>query len=256
VPALIASAWSIRLAAAHAWTFAACALATLVSMGAYFALSPRIEAAAAPEPLHAPPGGTPKILRTLVLLFAIDSLGSGFLNSALLAYWFFERYAMTEEQVALLFAAARLLNALSHVLAAWLSRRIGLVNTMVATHLPSSLLLMSAPLAPGAAGASALFLGREALVEMDVPTRQSYMMAIVPAHQRTLVSSVTNVTRLIGWAVGPVVAGALMQGVASAAPLVAGGSLKILYDLLLYRAFHRIRAPEERRGTINGGGRP
>jgi MFS family permease len=147
--------------------------------------------------------------------------------------------------VAALFAGARLLNAVSHVLAAWLARRIGLVNTMVLTHLPSSVFLMLAPLAPSAPGAAALFLAREALVEMDVPTRQSYMMAIVPPEQRTFISGVTNVTRLVGWAVGPMIAGVVMQGVGSATPLFIGGGLKICYDVLLYRQFHRLRAPEE-----------
>src|SRR5439155_1707414 len=177
MPIPLAGAWGVRVATAHAWAFAACGMAVFATTAAYAALSPRIEAAAVPEPPQVAMLATATVLRRLVLLFGLDSLGSGFLNSALLAYWFFERYAMSEAHVALLFAAARLLNALSHLLAAWLSRRIGLLNTMVATHLPSSLLLMSAPLAPTAAGASALFLAREALVEMDVPTRQSYMMA-------------------------------------------------------------------------------
>jgi len=253
LPILLAGAWGVRVAAAHAWAFAACGMAVFATTAAYAALSPRIEAAAVPEPPQVAMLATATVLRRLVLLFGLDSLGSGFLNSALLAYWFFERYAMSEAHVALLFAAARLLNALSHLLAAWLSRRIGLLNTMVATHLPSSLLLMSAPLAPTAAGASALFLAREALVEMDVPTRQSYMMAIVPPDRRTLVSGVTNVTRLIGWATGPLIAGLMMQGVASASPLIVGGSLKILYDVLLYRAFHAVKAPEEQvRGTDDG----
>jgi hypothetical protein len=245
LPVILAAAWGLRVAAAHAWTFAACGAVTLATAVAYACLSRNMEAAAVPQTASAGPVARTSVLRNLVLLFALDSLGSGFLNSALLAYWFFERYAISEARVALLFAAARLLNAGSHVLAAWLSRRIGLVNTMVATHLPSSILLMAAPFAPTAAGASALFLGREALVEMDVPTRQSYMMAIVPPAQRTLVSGVTNVTRLIGWAVGPIVAGLLMQGVASAAPLFVGGSLKIVYDLLLFAAFRARPAPED-----------
>jgi predicted MFS family arabinose efflux permease len=139
----------------------------------------------------------------LALLFGIDSLGGGFLSSALIAYWFFQRYGFSEPQLAVLFFAARTLNAASHVAAAWLARRIGLLNTMVLTHLPSSLLLMAAPAASSGALAAGLFLGRESLVEMDVPTRQSYVMAIVPPDRRTYASGVTNLTRTIGWAVGP-----------------------------------------------------
>ena len=126
-----------------------------------------------------------------------------------------------------------------------MARRIGLLNTMVLTHLPSSLLLMAAPAAPSGALAAALFLGRESLVEMDVPTRQSYVMAIVPPHRRTYASGVTNLTRTIGWAIGPPVAGVVMQNVGLAVPLFIGGGLKIAYDIVLYRSFRRLRPPEE-----------
>ena len=187
------------------------------------------------------------LITRLTLLFGLDSLGGGFLNTSLVAYWFFERFAMSEGRVALLFFAARVLNAASHVAAAWLAKRIGLVNTMVMTHLPSSLFVMLVPVAPSAAVASALFLVREALVEMDVPTRQSYLMAIVRPEERTLASGVTSVTRNLGWAAGPSLAGVLMQHVAMSAPLYVGSALKIAYDLILYRSFRNIRPPEEQR---------
>src|SRR5262249_36080908 len=128
---------------------------------------------------------TRSTIRKLTLLFGIDSIGGGFLNSALVAYWFFERYGVSEVQLAGRFFSARGLNVVWHLAAAWIARRIGLINTMVFTHLPSSLALMMAPAAPTAALASALFLVREALVEMDVPTRQSYVMAVVPPAART-----------------------------------------------------------------------
>ena len=188
---------------------------------------------------------THALITRLTLLFGLDSLGGGFLNTSLVAYWFFERFAMSEGRVALLFFAARTLNAASHVAAAWLAKRIGLVNTMVATHLPSSLFVMLVPVAPSAAVASALFLAREALVEMDVPTRQSYLMAIVRPEERTLASGVTSVTRNLGWAAGPSLAGVLMQHVAMSAPLYVGSALKIAYDLILYGSFRKIRPPEE-----------
>lgn len=246
IPVLLAATWGVSRAAGHGWTFMGCAVALAATAVAYAGLSAHVEVPGdSGQRVGHVDHRTRAIASKLVLLFGLDSLGSGFLNSALIAFWFFERYGLSEVHVAALFAAARLLNALSHVLAAWLARRLGLVNTMVLTHLPSSVFLMLAPLAPSAAGAAALFLAREALVEMDVPTRQSYMMAIVAPEQRTFVSGITNVTRLVGWAVGPMIAGMVMQSIASATPLFIGGSLKIAYDVLLYYQFRHLRAPEE-----------
>jgi predicted MFS family arabinose efflux permease len=138
-----------------------------------------------------------------------------------------------------------LLNAASHLGAAWLARRIGLVNTMVFTHLPSSLFLIAAAFAPSLKVAVVLFLCREALVEMDVPTRQSYVAAVVLPNERTFASGISNLARNIFWAAGSSVAGFLMQNVAFSAPLVLGGGAKISYDLLLYRAFRNLKPPEE-----------
>src|SRR5262249_40426117 len=185
------------------------------------------------------------VVRKLTLLFGIDSVGGGFLSSALIAYWFFERYGTSEVQLAGLFFAARTLNVLSHLAAAWIAQRIGLLKTMVFPPLPSSRLLMLAPAAPRAGLAAALFLAREALVEMDVPTRQSYVMAIVPPRARTYASGMTNLTRNAGWAVGPLVGGTVMEQVALGAPLIIGGTLKIAYDVVLYRSFRYRRPPEE-----------
>jgi len=186
-------------------------------------------------------------------LFGIDSVGGGFLSSALVAYWFLHRYGMTESAVAALFFGARVLNALSHVGAAWLAKRFGLLNTMVFTHLPSSLFLLAAPLSPTAPLAAALFLAREGLVEMDVPTRQSYVMAVVPPGDRTFASGLTNLTRTGGWAAGAAIAGTAMQQVALAAPLVIGGILKIAYDIALYRSFRHVRPPEEQQAQAASG---
>jgi len=232
---------------AHRITFAMCGGAMLLSIAAYLMLTPAVEAPAhaslTPAPIEA---GSKRVITRLALLFGLDSIGGGFLNSALISYWFFRQFGTSEANLALLFFAARVLNALSHVVAAWLARRIGLLNTMVWTHLPSSLLLMAAPASSSAALAAVLFLAREALVEMDVPTRQSYVMAVVKPAERTFASGVTNVTRNVAWAVGPSVAGVVMQHVALAGPLIIGGGLKIVYDVLLYRAFRHVRPPEER----------
>ena len=241
--------------AGHRLMFMICAGSALVSVLPYASLSKRVEVTSslvAPTFKVGATGDwderrTRSAVSKLALLFGIDSLGGGFLSSALIAYWFFQRYGFSEGQLAMLFFAARSLNAASHVAAAWLARRIGLVNTMVLTHLPSSLLLMAAPAAPSGALAAALFLGRESLVEMDVPTRQSYVMAIVPPNRRTYASGVTNLTRTVGWAVGPSIAGTIMQGVSLAAPIFIGGTMKIAYDIMLYRSFRRVRPPEEGR---------
>lgn len=178
-------------------------------------------------------------LRRISALFFLDALGSGFLASSLLAFFLHERFGVREAGLGALFAAARVLNALSHLGAAWLAHRIGLVPTMVFTHLPSSLLLVTVAFAPSFPVAAALFLLREAFVEMDVPTRQSFVMALVAPHERTRAAGVTQLVRLAGWAIGPAFAGALMGG-ALWAPLLVGAGLKIAYDLLLWRAFRRV----------------
>ena len=232
----------------HAWTFALCGAAIVLSIIPYALLTPEIDRITAIPGAAGSPAideHTHSIVRKLTALFALDSIGGGFLNSALVAYWFFERYGTSEVQLAWLFFGARTLNVVSHLAAAWIARRIGLLNTMVLTHLPSSVFLMIAPAAPTAIIAAVLFLAREALVEMDVPTRQSYVMAVVPPSARTYASGMTNVTRNAGWAVGPLLGGTLMQHLTLAAPLFIGGALKIVYDVLLYKSFRRVRPPEE-----------
>ncbi|PYX93544.1 MAG: MFS transporter, partial [Acidobacteria bacterium] len=188
---------------------------------------------------------TKRIVARLAALFSLDSLGGGFLTDALVAYWFFRRFGIPEQQLGVLFFAVHLLNAGSHLGAAWLARKIGLLNTMVFTHLPSSLFLIAVPFAPSSKVAIVLFLLREALVEMDVPTRQSYIAALVRPEDRTFASGITNLARNVFWAVSSSLAGVFMQGVSFSAPLVAGGGMKIAYDILLYRAFRNLKAPEE-----------
>jgi MFS family permease len=252
IPTILMRTTPLGSQAAHQLTFLGCTGGMLLCVVPYLALSRGIEvgsgaSAALPRPPVDP--GSRRVITRLALLFGLDSIGGGFLNSALIAYWFFRQYGTSEADLALLFFAARVLNALSHVAAAWLARRLGLLNTMVWTHLPSSVFLIVAPASPNAALAAALFLAREALVEMDVPTRQSYVMAVVKPTERTFASGVTNVTRNVAWAIGPSFAGLIMQHVALAGPLVIGGVLKIGYDLLLYRAFRHVRPPEEEVAT-------
>jgi MFS family permease len=194
-----------------------------------------------------------RVLWKISALFSLDSLAGGFLTAALLTLFFHQRFGASVLAVGVLFFAARAANAGSHLLAAWLARRIGLVNTMVFTHIPSSLLLVSVGFAPSYGVAALLFLLREGLVEMDVPTRQSYVAAIVQPHERTFATGVTHLVRLGSWAVAPAFAGALMREGSLALPLYIGAAMKIVYDLLLYGAFRRLKPPEEEAAGGAGG---
>jgi len=186
-----------------------------------------------------------RIVAKLTALFSLDAFGGGFLTDALVAYWFFRRFGIGEEGLGTVFFAVHILNAASHLGAAWLARHIGLVRTMVFTHVPSSLFLIAVPFAPSFKGAILLFLCREALVEMDVPTRQSYVAAVVLPNERTFASGLTNLARNAFWALGSTIAGLVMQNIAFSAPLVIGGGMKVAYDLVLFRAFRKLRPPEE-----------
>jgi predicted MFS family arabinose efflux permease len=211
----------------------------------YAQLPPRVGDSAPAGLRELSPASRP-IVAKLSGLFFIDAFAGGFIGSAIFAYWFSERFGASAATVAVLFAVGRLLSAGSHVVAAWLARRIGLVNTMVFTHIPSSLLLFTIVAVDDFALAAFLFLVRESLNEMDVPTRQSYVMAVVQPAERLAVAGITNLVRSGGWALAPVFAGALMQGVGLGVPLLLAGAAKIGYDLLLWREFRRVKPPEER----------
>jgi MFS family permease len=228
----------------HRYVFLGCAGVALVTLVLYAALGESIDQGRGRAPRLSPESR--RILTRISSLFALDALGGGFLTSALLSYFFFTRFGASEAVIGALFFAARLMNAASHLAASVLARRIGLVNTMVFTHIPSSLLLVTVAIAPSFPVAAVLFLLREGLVEMDVPTRQSYVLAVVQPEERTLATGVTNLVRLAAWAVAPAIAGLLTVGDSYAVPLITGAALKIAYDLLLYRAFRTLRPPEER----------
>ncbi len=216
----------------------------------YARLSAQAERAAAPLSLadlaHDAPPSVKREVRRFSWLSALDAVGGGFIGSALIAYFLYVRFGVSETELAWLFVAARTMTVLSHFAAAWLASRIGLVNTMVFTHIPSSLLLLTLPIAPTFAIAAALFILREGLSEMDVPTRQSYLMAIVPPHERVWAAGISQLARAAGRMVSPLLAGAAMQAGALWLPLAAGAAIKIVYDLLLWRAFRQIKPPEER----------
>jgi hypothetical protein len=243
-PAWLAGITSLGGAAPHRATLLACAACGLVAIAIYRRVGTAIDVDAAPK-LALTPRSRAIVVR-ISSLFAIDSLAGGFLTTAMLSFFFFERFGVSEAVVASLFFGARILNAVSHLGAAWLARRIGLVNTMVFTHIPSSVLLVTVAFAPTFAVAAVLFLIREGLADMDVPTRQSYVLAVVEPSERTTVSGVTMLVRVAAWAVAPGFAGLLMTGDTMFLPLVIGAGMKIAYDLLLWRAFRGIKPPEER----------
>lgn len=221
------------------------ALLTAASVPFYAGLSRAAERDAGVP--HAPLSPRSRsILAKICALFALDGVGGGFLGSALFSYFFYEYYGASTAQIALLFLGGKVMSAASHLGAAWLAQRIGLVNTMVFTHIPSSLILIAIPFAGSFAAAALLYLLREGLAEMDVPTRSSYVMAVVEPPERTFASGATGIARLASWAVAPAVAGVTIHAVSFATPLFIAAGLKITYDLLLYRAFRNLKPPEER----------
>lgn len=207
-------------------------------------LSPHAEARPA-EPKRPLTASGKSLIQRISPLFFVDAFADGLLPSTLLAYFLYRRFGISEGSLALLFFAGRVANASSYYGAAWLSKRIGLVNTMVFTHIPSSLFLVGIAMAPSFPVVAALFLLRESLVEMDVPTRQSYLMAVVSPEERTTVAGTTQLIRMAGWAVAPALAGLLMNHTSLAMPLFLGAGLKIIYDGLLFISFRRTRPPEE-----------
>ena len=248
IPLVAERWWNMDLNASYRALFICYVAASLVSGGLYLFLTSQVEIRDTKEPAKVLPA-TRATVTKLAALFSVDSLGGGLLTDALVSYWFFRRFGVAENKLAILFFAVHVLNALSHLGAAALAKRIGLVKTMVFTHLPSSIFLIAASFAPSARWAVALFLLRESLVEMDVPTRQSYVAAMVRPSERTFASGVTNLTRNMSWAISASVAGIFMQRVSLSFPLFLGGSLKIVYDLLLWRAFRHAAPPEELEAT-------
>ena len=249
LPALLRDGLRVAEPQAYDATLFAYAGVLAVAAACYTRLSRQSEPADAHSPgllaKHDLPPSMKREVRNFSLLSMLDSLGGGFIGSALIAYYLYARFGINEGALALLFAAARVMTVLSHFAAAWLAGRIGLVNTMVFTHLPSSFLLLTLPIAPNFATAAALFVLREGLAEMDVPTRQSYLMAIVPPHERTWAAGLAQLSRSAGRMIAPAFAGAAMQAGALWLPLVCGASIKIVYDLLLWRAFRKLKPPEE-----------
>jgi len=205
------------------------------------------------EPASGPLGPSRRIVFTLAALFSLDSFGGGFFVQSLLALWLFEHYCLSLTAAGSLFFWSGLLSAFSYPVAVRLARRIGLVNTMVFTHLPSNVCLMLVPFAPTLGIAIALLLIRSTLSQMDVPARTSYVMAVVTRSERPAAASVTAAPRSLAGAASPVFAGYLLGLSSFGWPLVIGGGLNSLYDLLLLFMFRKVRPPEEQvSADVNG----
>jgi len=187
------------------------------------------------------------IVLKLSTLFALDSFGGGFVVQSFAAYWFYLRFGVEPKTLGAIFFWANLFAGVSALLASQLASRIGLVRTMVFTHLPSNVLLILVPLMPTLPLAVLVLLLRFSIGQMDVPARQSYTMAAVPAEERSAAGGFTGVARTTGAALNPLVAGFFFARRSMiSAPFFIAGTLKIAYDLLLYRSFRRLRPPEER----------
>jgi len=193
-------------------------------------------------------GNSHGIVIRLSGLFALDSFGGGFVVQSFAAYWFYLRFGLTPEKLGLIFFIANLLSGVSALLASRLASRLGLVRTMVFTHLPSNILLILIPLMPKLSLAIAVLFLRFSISQMDVPTRQSYTMAVVPPQERSAAAGIVGVARTTGAALAPFLAGLMFARPALInVPFFIAGTLKIIYDLLLYKSFVATEPPEEAR---------
>jgi MFS family permease len=185
----------------------------------------------------------------LSALFSMDAFAGGLIVQSMVAYWFHVRFGVEAGIIGSIFFGANILAGISALLAGQLARKIGLINTMVFTHIPSNILLMLVPLMPSLPLAVGVLLLRFSISQMDVPTRQSYTMAVVAPDERSAASGVTTIARSVGAAISPSLTGIFLSVPALlSVPFFLSGGLKIVYDLLLYRSFRRMKPPEEQGG--------
>lgn len=219
------------------------ALLGLVAAGLSQLLPGSVEIETRTERVPLSPESRSRILH-ISALFGVDSLAGGFVIQGFVSIWFFTRYPESRDILGLIFFAAGVLTAFSFLVAARLGERFGLLETMVFTHIPSNVLLMLVPLAPGFVLALAAYLGRMALSQMDVPTRQAYLAGIVAREERTAANATSNTARNVAQAAGPFSAGAVVSAVGLSAPFFIGGGLKIAYDLAIFGAFRNVKPAE------------
>jgi len=235
-------AWGVGNLAAFRLMFYLYAALGLMAAAVYWQL-PRTPIE--PSRPVAPLGPSRHVVYKLAALFSLDAFAGGFIVQSLLALWLFEKFELSLAQASVFFFWSGVFSAFSHPVAARIAGRFGLVNTMVFTHIPSSICLIAAAFAPDLKVALGLLLVRSALSQMDVPTRTSYVMAVVTPAERTAAASMTAVPRSLASAISPAFAGLLLTLPFSGLPLVFCGSLKIAYDLALLYSFRHVKPPEE-----------
>ncbi|MFB9265267.1 MFS transporter [Bradyrhizobium erythrophlei] len=241
LPDVLMSAGATRLGAFRAMFYGYAALGLICAL-----LYRRVPHARAEEKgATAALGPSRRTVYRLAALFSVDAFAGGFVAQSLLVLWLFQRFDLSLSAAGLFFFWSSTLSAFSYPVAAWIARRVGLVNTMVFTHIPSSVFLILAALAPNLYVALGLLLLRAALSQMDVPTRTSYVMAVVTPPERPAAASVTAVPRSLASAISPAIAGVLLTTAFPGLPLVICGTLKIAYDLALLFSFRHIKPPEE-----------
>ena len=203
-------------------------------------VSPRLAAQS-----RAPLEKSRAVVLRLSAVFSLDSLGGGFVVQSLLALWLFKRFELSVETAGAIFFVAGMLSALSQLASPWLADRIGLIRTMAYTHIPANVFLILAALMPTAPLAVAMLLARTSMSQMDVPARQSYVMSVVPPEERAAAASVTNVPRSLASAFAPALGGLLLSQTTFGWPLILGGGIKLLYDVLLLYQFASVRPEGE-----------
>jgi len=185
------------------------------------------------------------IVLKLSTLFSVDAFGGGFIGQSIIGLYFYERYALRLDALGLILFATQIVTAMSFLLAERIAKRIGLLRTMVFSHIPSNVFLAVIPFAPSVAGAVVLLLCRQSLSQMDVPTRQSFVMAVVEESDRTPAAGFTNVSRTVASSISPSLAGYVMDNVWLGLPFLSAGTLKLVYDFTLYAVFRKTKPPEE-----------
>jgi MFS family permease len=225
------------------YMFALYALTGAATFLLYRPLSSAVEAVT--DVPTAPLRESKRLVYGLAALFGMDSFGTGFLVQSLLALWLYQTFHISITMAAAILFWTSVCSAVSYLVAVPIAERIGLINTMVFTHLPSNVLLILVPFAPNLATAIGLLLARNALSQMDVPTRSSYVMAVVRPEERPAAASITAVPKTFAWAAGSMISGYLLTISTFGWPLLIGGAVKAVYDLTLLAKFQKVKPPEE-----------
>ena len=249
LPAMIAAPLGVSMKTALQLMFILYGALGLLAAFAYRGLPAALEAKAR-QP-SAPLGQSKRTVYLLASLFSLDAFGGGFVVQSLIALWLYQRFGLSPATTGIVFFWTGVLTALSYLVAVRIAQRFGLINTMVFTHLPSSLCLIAIPFMPELSSVIALLFVRSALSQMDVPTRSSYVMAIVSPAERPAAASITSVPRSLAAAASPVLAGYLLSASTFGWLFIAAGATKIVYDLLLYALFRDVRPPEEQGSDIS-----